>query len=366
MAMMCTVNTAAVGGRGSAAPTRAMAALLVMAALAGCASRQDSAPVVFRGTQPGAAPQAPAPAPAPLAPPSAAAATPDANGIVDFGGYQAIIARQGDTVNSMAARAGLTGQALAAYNGLPVGHTPRAGDELILPPRGETRVAAAEPTVAAAPLAPPPGAEPSGFDLDSIGESLETPETGPATGATVAPSTAAAPTGAPATTPPATTEAAPEPAPAAAPERVAAAPAPAATPAPTPAAPAPASGGGRFARPVDGTIARPFSQAAGAGRSDGVSFAAAAGSPVVAADDGQVALVSEALGGDLGTVVLIRHGGQILTVYGRVDPSVSQGDRVRRGQPIGTVASTGDGQPTMHFEVRRGTEPVDPAPFFGS
>ncbi len=80
-----------------------------------------------------------------------------------------------------------------------------------------------------------------------------------------------------------------------------------------------------------------------------------------AADDGTVALVSDSLGG-LGTIVLIRHSNDLMTVYGRVtDVSVAKGDSVRQGQSIGKVAPADS--PIMHFEVRVGTESVNPAQY---
>lgn len=334
---------------------------VVASMLAGaCAERREPAPVVYRGTQP----SAPAPSPAgPLPAPTAApAATADASGIVDYGGYRAIIARQGDTVSSMAARAGLPATQLAAYNGLPAGHAPRAGDELILPPDTPARVASAAPAVQAEPLDPmaPPVASPDqpapeSFDLDQIGATLDepapAPEIEPPEVTPSAASTASATPALPAAPEPATTPVAPEP------REVSAAP----------VAPQPSTSDAQFVRPVSGTITQPFSRSAGPDRSDGVSYGAAAGSAVVAVADGQVALVSEALGGDLGTVILIRHPREVLTVYGRVDAQVSQGERVSQGQVIGTVATAPDaGDASLHFEVRRGTEPVDPEPFFGS
>jgi murein DD-endopeptidase MepM/ murein hydrolase activator NlpD len=391
---------------------RAVALAMVLLALAACAERRDPAPIVFRGTQPGtAAPRgAVAPVGPVILPTQPVAGAPDANGVIDYGGYRAIVARQGDTVESVAARAGMSASALAAYNGLPTGHVPRAGDELILPPEAggaNTAVAAAPsaaPSVAAAPLAPPPGtaavtpptpapaqaapvvaAAPSapaaapatapGFDLQRIEQSLgqgqtATRTTPPATTPPAAP--ASAPTPPPTTTVTRPAPAAPMTAPPAAPAATAAAPAEtpsrtAAAPATAPAAaPAPApSRSARFVKPVSGEISRPFNRS-GSGRSDGVDFAAPAGSEVKAAAPGQVALVSEALGGNLGTVVLIRHADQMLTVYGRVNSKVEQGQRVQAGQVIGTVApAPGGGGDSLHFEVRRGTEPVDPAPFFG-
>ncbi len=84
---------------------------------------------------------------------------------------------------------------------------------------------------------------------------------------------------------------------------------------------------------------------------------------MVAAASGEVALVSQSLGG-LGTIVLIRHlGGEYLTVYGRIEKvSVKKGDIVAQGQKIGVVSPST--QPRMHFEVRRGAESLDPEMFF--
>ncbi len=118
---------------------------------------------------------------------------------------------------------------------------------------------------------------------------------------------------------------------------------------------------GQLALPVaGGSVLRGYDPN-GASRNEGIDFAAAAGSAVMAAEGGEVALISESLGG-LGTIVLIRHPDNLMTVYGRVtDVSLQKGDRVTRGQQIGVVAN-GD-TPNLHFEVRRGTASVDPDPF---
>ncbi|MEL6481833.1 MAG: M23 family metallopeptidase, partial [Pseudomonadota bacterium] len=116
-----------------------------------------------------------------------------------------------------------------------------------------------------------------------------------------------------------------------------------------------------FLRPVDGAIAVPYNLSNSGVRNEGVDFDAPPGSVVRAAAGGEVALVSQSLGG-LGTIVLIRHRGDVLTVYGRVtNVQVGKGSRVAAGQPIGVVAE-GDGAspPRMHFEIRRGAESVDP------
>jgi len=118
---------------------------------------------------------------------------------------------------------------------------------------------------------------------------------------------------------------------------------------------------GRFLRPVSGPVALGFGPRADGGRNEGVDFAAPAGAPVRAAADGEVALVSEALGG-LGTIVLLRHPDELLTVYGRLaDVRVAKGEIVARGQRIGAVAAPEPpAEPRMHFEIREGAEAVDP------
>lgn len=120
----------------------------------------------------------------------------------------------------------------------------------------------------------------------------------------------------------------------------------------------------KLRRPVDGPIAIGFNKGSGPARNDGVDFAAAAGSPVVAAADGEVALVSQSLGG-LGTIVLVRHPNELLTVYGRIDGVlVNKGDVVASGQQIGIVSDAASpAEPRMHFEVRRGAESLDPTLF---
>lgn len=110
--------------------------------------------------------------------------------------------------------------------------------------------------------------------------------------------------------------------------------------------------------PVDGPILRPYAPS-GPARNDGIDISAAPGTTVRAAEDGEVALISNSLG-SLGKIILIRHAGGLTTVYGRVDGvTVRKGEMVTRGQTIGVVADTSP--PSLHFEVRRGADSVDPA-----
>ena len=100
---------------------------------------------------------------------------------------------------------------------------------------------------------------------------------------------------------------------------------------------------------------------------NGVDLAAAAGTPVMAAADGQVYTVYE--DDQLGMTVVIRHESGYTTRYSSLgaDVTVSAGQQVSMGQPIGTVGTSalmenalGD---HVHFAVTKDDEPVDPMDF---
>ena len=100
---------------------------------------------------------------------------------------------------------------------------------------------------------------------------------------------------------------------------------------------------------------------------NGVDFAAAAGTPVVAAADGQVYTVYE--DDQLGMTVVIRHEGGYTTKYASLAAgvTVSAGQDVTMGQTIGTVGATalmenalGD---HVHFTVTKDGETLDPMEF---
>ncbi len=114
----------------------------------------------------------------------------------------------------------------------------------------------------------------------------------------------------------------------------------------------------KFLTPVQGKILKPYSGKTGG--NEGIDIAASAGAAVKAAEDGVVALISKSVGSN--TIVLLRHADNIYTVYANVsDVKLSKGQKIKRGQRLGAVSK---GSPSyLHFEVRRGTQSVDPAPF---
>jgi lipoprotein NlpD len=114
-----------------------------------------------------------------------------------------------------------------------------------------------------------------------------------------------------------------------------------------------------YIQPVKGRIIRSYK--AGKSGHDGVNIAAPKGTPVIAANNGVVAHAGNQVRG-FGNLVLIRHEGGIKTVYAHLDEvRVKVGEKVHAGQKIGTVGKTGNvKEPQLHFEIRKGTTPVDP------
>lgn len=146
------------------------------------------------------------------------------------------------------------------------------------------------------------------------------------------------------------------------PQTVASAPSQKAVSAATTAVPARA--GSKFIWPVDGPILSSYGPKADGRSNDGVNIKAAKGTPVRAAENGVVVYSGNDLPG-YGNLVLLRHADRWMTAYGHLDSVVAQkGMMINSGQAIGTVGTTGsvDG-PQLHFEIRRGTEALNPEPY---
>jgi murein DD-endopeptidase MepM/ murein hydrolase activator NlpD len=97
----------------------------------------------------------------------------------------------------------------------------------------------------------------------------------------------------------------------------------------------------------------------------GVDFAAARGTPVVAAADGRV--ISAGWDGPLGRAVRLRHGSEYVTVYGHLKGfanGIRGGSEVHQNQVIGYVGSTGRATgPHLHYTLIHAGRPVDPMRF---
>lgn len=368
------------------------AALLISSALAlsGCAGYGDLNPFGGGGT----------PAPTGVI----ANQAPDARGVITYASYQVVVARDGDTVATVANRLGLTPADLAARNSLPADYMLRRGEILLLPdnfprpsalggdvttqsldagwsPERASQAIDGGAASTAGAGATNPFQNGQGAPLiDPVRHRVESGETaysiarlygvsvtalaswnglGPDLAVRTnqellipivsgANSISSDPTGetpgqaTPITAPPS-----------------------ASTPLPenieqpqTPVAPDLGQyrtpQGGRLQAPVSGAIARPYDTA----DPNGVGYAAAAGTPVRAAGDGEVALISNELGGQ-GSIVLIRHRDDLMTTYSTLsNVSVQKGDSVSAGQVIGSVAPRD--RPELQFDVFRGTTSVDP------
>jgi hypothetical protein len=96
----------------------------------------------------------------------------------------------------------------------------------------------------------------------------------------------------------------------------------------------------------------------------GVDFVLAAGNSVYATADGVVANTSNSA--SYGNRVVIEHNKQLSTSSAHLESIlVKEADKVRAGQVIGTVGSTGlSTGPHLHFEVIENGKAVDPAPYF--
>lgn len=97
----------------------------------------------------------------------------------------------------------------------------------------------------------------------------------------------------------------------------------------------------------------------------GLDFAAPQGTPIYATADGVVTMAGYSDAG-YGNHVIINHGYNYETLYGHMYRiKVKRGQRVKRGEVIGWVGSTGKSTgPHLHYEVHKRGNPVDPIYFF--
>ncbi len=97
----------------------------------------------------------------------------------------------------------------------------------------------------------------------------------------------------------------------------------------------------------------------------GLDFAAPQGTPIYATADGVVSLAGNMANG-YGNHVIINHGYGYETLYGHMARvKARRGQRIRRGEVIGWVGSTGKSTgPHLHYEVHKNGRELDPIYFF--
>lgn len=312
-----------------------------------------------------------------------------------------IIVGTSDTLDVLAKRYHVTPQAILAANGYKGPRALSPGQQLVIP-HPTTAAAPASAPVAAAPAAKPVGAPSSthfvnaGDTLASIarknhisaaelarangldpsaklklGTRLTVP--GARTAAVAAP-VAAAPVGAaPVAGMLQPVAAAPAPA-----TKMATAAAPVQSarlaqatanveekPAETPAKAAEATGAlPTFRWPVRGKVVTSYGAKTNGKSNDGINVAVPEGTPVKAAEDGVVAYSGNELKG-YGNLVLVRHSNGYVTAYAHASELlVKRGDTIKRGQVIAKSGQSGEvASPQLHFEIRKGSSPVDPLQF---
>ena len=263
---------------------------------------------------------------------------PRAPAVTDAEGYRV---QAGDTLYSIAFRHGVDYRELAAWNRIGPPYTIYVGQALrtVAPtgvasaPRADAMAArpppARPPLVAARPVAPKP-----------------TPFAPVGSGVATVPAAAAPPPAAPPSIP----------APALPP------PAAPATTAPAPAAgPSAVVGNVAWRWPADGQLVSTF--AAGNPTRQGIDISGRAGDPVRAAADGSIVYSGNGLIG-YGELIIIKHNASFLSAYGHNRKRlVKEGDRVKAGQVIAEMGSSGANRDSLHFEVRRNGKPANPLDF---
>jgi murein DD-endopeptidase MepM/ murein hydrolase activator NlpD len=128
---------------------------------------------------------------------------------------------------------------------------------------------------------------------------------------------------------------------------------------PTPTASLP-SDSPEFRWPARGRVIQAFKS----GSSDGINIALPEGTSVKAAEAGTVVYAGSELKG-YGNLVLIKHPNGFVSAYANNgDIEVKRGETVKRGQTIAKSGQSGNvASPQLHFELRKGSTPVDPTQY---
>jgi murein DD-endopeptidase MepM/ murein hydrolase activator NlpD len=308
-------------------------------------------------------------------------------------GGTAITVQKGDTIDGLVTRYGVPASAIAEANNIPNGTALRPGQKLVIPKYEATgstlpRTGANAPHTPAPVIAAPATSTSQHVHVVAPGETLmalsrkyQKPLAELAKANSIEPHTMVK-VGDRIVIPGVRPQAAVKPAatvaqqakPAAAAPKVAAVPA--ATPSAamvTPAAHEPeppkaktdvTAALPKFRWPVNGRVITAFGPKPSGQQNDGINVSVPEGTPIKAAEDGVVAYAGNELK-TYGNLVLVRHSNGYVTAYAHASEiMVKRDDPVKRGQIIAKAGQTGNvAAPQLHFEIRKGSTPVDPAPF---
>lgn len=225
------------------------------------------------------------------------------------------VVEHGESFASVADRFGMDRRSLAVLNGLARPWTLFPGDEVLLPPlvvdRGRTSGQVRSGQADGAGAAPLPASPASARPIAGTGPAAVPPRATPAPGV---PLLAVNP-----------------------------------------------QGGARFVWPVEGRVLAGYGPREGGVRNDGINIAAEAEAPVRAAAGGRVVYAGDEVAG-FGNLLLVEHEGGWVTAYAHASRlAAAMGDAVRQGDVIAYAGATGSvAEVQVHFELRRGREPVDP------
>jgi len=269
--------------------------------------------------------------------------------------------QKGETLYAVSRRYNVDTRSLALLNGMARPWTIWPGDELLLPPLARDQSREPARSVSAAPVPPlaSPIVQPAPVQQASNPTAPSLKPADPKAAVVPPPVSANGPISL--TTAGAPPKAEPKPA---KPPEASLSPAPVAIPAPPKpqqTAPQVPAGSREFIWPVAGKVLKRFGPSADGQRNDGVNISAAKGAEVRAAAGGEVVYAGSELAG-FGNLVLIRHPGGWVTAYAHADTIlVAEGELVKQGQVVARAGSTGNAaSPQVHFELRKGKEPVDP------
>jgi murein DD-endopeptidase MepM/ murein hydrolase activator NlpD len=239
------------------------------------------------------------------------------------------VVERGETLYSVSRRYNVDTRSLALLNNMSRPWTIFPGDELLLPPLARDQSRKATPVSTPAPM--PVAVTPAPVVIPPSLPSLKPP----APKSNTPPPTTATTTLKPAS-PPKT------------------------VPAPKPVTEAPA-GPRDFIWPVSGEVLKDYGVGDDGLRNDGVNIGVPKGTKVKAAADGEVVYAGSELVG-FGNLILVRHAGGWVSAYAHAETVlVKEGEMVRQGEAIAEAGATGNASvPQVHFELRKGREPVDP------